>query len=576
MGMELIHTLTLGVGLLGVLAILASTVAPRLGVPILLVFLVVGMLAGENGPGGIAFSDYWLAHLLGSTALYAILFDGGLKTELDDFRVGLKPAALLATLGVGVTAGVTGAAAHYLLKLDWGSAFLLGAVVSSTDAAAVFGLLQTQRIGLNRRLKAVLEIESGGNDPMAVMLTVGLVTWLAHPSRMGTGEALLFFVEQLGGGALAGWLGGWALAWALTRVRLADSLYPLLALLGGLLIFGAAQFFAASGYLAAYLAGLQVARYKPGALRDVRRFLDGVAWMAQIGLFLILGLLVTPKELLGLALPALALAGVLVLVARPLAVMLSLSPFRLPIKEQVFVSWVGLRGAVPIVLATYPLLERLPSAKLIFNIAFFLVLVSLLLQGSTVRWAAQKLGLMLPEGESRVRRSEFDLPGQSDWEMLSYRVLEGTRPVGLRTKQLALPDASRVVCVVRKGQLLPYSDWGRLQVDDHITLLAKHTELEQFDHLFEAVSAEQVRQRDRFFGALHLTPDALVEDLCAVYGVALTARSPNETVAQAMLRMLPDAVPGDRLRLGALELTVREMDGKHITDVGLKFVEDPS
>jgi len=569
--MDAINALILAVGLLGALGIVATTVAPRLGVPILFIFLVVGMLAGEDGPGNIQFSNFWIANLAGSMALAVILFDGGLKTDVADFRVGLLPAGLLATVGVVVTAGLVALVAHWLLDLDWAIALLLGAVVSSTDAAAVFGTLHSQRVGLNHRLKAVLEIESGANDPMAVLLTVGLIEFIRSQGSYTVGMGLEFFALQLGGGALIGWGGGRLLALVLTRLKLPDPLVPLLAFFGAFLIFGAAASIEASGFLAAYLAGLTLAKQKPPALRGVLRFHDGIAWMAQVGLFLILGLLATPRELPALALPALALAAVLIFVARPVAVWLCLAPLRFPWREQVFISWVGLRGGVPIVLATYPLMAGTPSARIIFDVAFFLVLVSLLLQGGTVGLAARKLGLLTPQLRTRLSRTEFDLPGQSGWEIVTYRIAKGTQPVGRTVKQLGLADTSRVVCLIRNGELLPYSHWGKLKAKDRLALLSRPEEVPKFDSLFERPHVGDQRVRDEFLGVFHLAADAPTTEVLQAYGITPPPHVEGETLAETLRRHLPQPVEGDRMRISGMELTVRQLDGGRITEVGLRL-----
>lgn len=569
--MDAINTLILAVGLLGALGIVATTVAPRLGVPILLIFLIVGMLAGEDGPGNIAFSNFWLANLAGSMALAVILFDGGLKTDAADFRVGLVPAGLLATLGVLITAGLVAAVARWLLHLDWAIALLLGAVVSSTDAAAVFGTLHSQRVRLNHRLKSVLEIESGANDPMAVLLTLGLIEYIQSPADFGALHGLGFFALQLGGGVLIGWGGGRLLALVLARLKLPEPLFPLLAFFGALLIFGAAASIEASGFLATYLAGLTLAKHKPPALRAVLRFHDGIAWMAQVGLFLILGLLATPHELPALLWPALGLSAVLIFVARPLAVWLCLAPLRFPWREQAFVAWVGLRGGVPIVLATYPLLAGTPGARVIFDVAFFLVLMSLLLQGSTVGWAAKQLGLLQPQVRTRLSRSEFDLPGQSGWEVVTYRIAKGTQSVGRTVKQLGLADVSRVVCLIRDGQLLPYSKWGKLAASDRLALLARPEDIPKLDSLFERHKAIDLRVRDAFLGAFHLAADAPTAEVLSAYGAQSPASVEGETLAETLRRHLPQPVEGDRVRVGGIELTVRKLDGGRISEVGLRL-----
>ena len=383
--------------------------------------------------------------------------------------------------------------------------------------------------------------------------------------------AIQFFLLQMGGGALIGWLGGRLLALVLTRLRLPDPLIPLLAFFGAFLIFGAAASIEASGFLATYLAGLTLAKQKVHTMRLVLRFHDGIAWMAQVGLFLILGLLATPHELPALLWPALGISAVLIFIARPLAVWLCLEPLRFPWREQAFIAWVGLRGGVPIVLATYPLLAGTPSARVIFDVAFFLVLMSLLLQGSTVSYAAKKLGLLIPPLRSRVHRAEFDLPGQSGWEIVTYGIGKGTHPVGRGVKQLGLSDTSRVVCLIRNGRLLPYSEWGGLQAADRLVLLAKPEQIAAMDALFERPRGIDLKARDEYLGLFHLSAEAPTAEVLTTYGAVAPANTEGETLAQTLRRHLPQPVQGDRVRLAGVELTVRRLSGGTITEVGLRL-----
>ncbi|MDB5987619.1 MAG: potassium/proton antiporter [Nevskia sp.] len=569
--MEIANHLILVGGLLFIVSILASILSPRLGVPLLLVFLIVGMLAGEDGPGRIHFGDYHLANLAGTAALAVILFDGGMRTPLQNFRVGLRPALALATIGVLVTTGITGAFAAWVLHLSWIEGLLIGAIVGSTDAAAVFSLLHTNAVHLNQRVTSALEIESGTNDPMAVFLTLGLLQYMLAPLDYSWLEGVVLFVQQMGLGLLFGLGGGWLLTQLLNRLELSDSLYPLLALSGGMLIFGGTALLGGSGFLAAYLAGLMLGNRPLRAFASVRRFHDGIAWLAQIGMFLILGLLATPSRLVPLAIPALLVALVLIFAARPIAVALALAPFSFPWREQAYIAWVGLRGSVPMVLATFPLLAGIAHAQMFFDVAFFIVLVSLVLQGWSVAPVARLLDLQMPQTSARVRRIDLDLPGGAGHEIVSYRISSSSMLVGVKTKQLPIPDVSRLVSVARDGQLLPYRAWGALQAGDYVSLLAAQSELPLLDEVFSARHPTGSADEVRYFGEFAIDPQAHVDALVAAYGLPVPADAGNQTLADFIAVYLTRPVVGDRLRLGEMELIVRKMDGERIVGLGIRL-----
>jgi len=395
----------LGASALIFVSVLVGVFSKRAGFSFLLAFLVTGMLAGVDGPGGWEFNDYRLSFWVGNIALVIILLDGGLRTDYPTFRTGLKPALVLASLGVLLTAGFTAVAAVYLLSLSWTSALLLGAIVGSTDAAAVFSLLKTSGVQLNERVATTLEIESGMNDPMAVYLTLALIG-VATAASAGTAADFSFatvggsMLAQFGWGALLGIGIGRVFALVLPRIhRLEESggVIALLLAMGGLVTFALTTWVGGSGFLAVYLLGIVLNRRAPTIVKSALSALDGYAWLSQALMFVLLGLLVTPSEIEAFAWPALGVAAVLMFVARPLAVGLCLAPLRFKPKEIIYISWVGLRGAVPIVLAIFPFMANLPDARLIFNVAFVVVLASLLLQGSTIGWFAQRMGVMLPD-----------------------------------------------------------------------------------------------------------------------------------------------------------------------------------
>jgi cell volume regulation protein A len=569
--MELANHAILIAGVLFLISILATALTPRLGVPLLLVFLLVGLAAGEDGPGGIVFNDYRLANLAGTAALAVILFDGGLRTRIEDFRVGLRPALALATVGVLATTAIVGVVAAHLFKLSLAEGLLIGAIVGSTDAAAVFSLLHTSAVHLNQRITAALEIESGTNDPMAVFLTLGLIEYLRAPASYEFTDLLLFLLQQMGLGVTIGLLGGRLLTWTINRIDLGDSLYPLLTLFGGLLIFGLTATLGGSGFLAVYLAGLLLGNRSLRAFASIRRFHDGIAWLAQIGMFLILGLLATPTRVKGVAIPALLTAAVLILVARPIAVALALAPFRFPWREKTYLAWVGLRGSVPMVLATFPLIAGLRHAQLFFDVAFFIVLVSLVVQGWTVAPVARLLGLQMPKTSARVHRTDVDLPGTQGFEIVSYRVSNSSALVGRRPKTLPIEDVSRIVSVTRAGRLLPYKEWGLLQRGDYVSLLAAKTELPGLDAMFQAKKPTHDAAEQRYFGEFALDPAARVDDLVAAYNFEIPGDWGRMTLAAFVSTHLNKPVVGDRLRLGDAELVVRRMEGVMIAELGLRL-----
>ncbi|MFP4080237.1 MAG: potassium/proton antiporter [Ectothiorhodospira sp.] len=561
----------LGSGVL-LASVLASVVTRRLGVPLLLVFLLLGMLLGEEGPGGVQFRDVQMAHLFGSLALAIILFDGGMRTPVSSFRVGLRPALGLATLGVVITAGITGAFAAWWLGLSWLAGLLLGAIVGSTDAAAVFSLLHARGLALKQRVGATLEIESGSNDPMAIFLTLVLMELIVDGNAPMGVTVLWEFLRQIGLGAVLGLAGGTGLRWLINRLNMPQGLYPLAAMAGGLTLFGLTSVMGGSGFLAVYLAGLLLGNRPLQASQYISRFHDGIARLAQIGMFLMLGLLVTPSDLLPVAVDALPIAAVLILVARPLAVWLCLLPFNFPWREQVFVGWVGLRGAVPIILALFPLLAGIPQSATLFNIVFFLVLISLLVQGWTITPLARWLGLELPPTSQMVQRVELDIPGQQELELVGYRLAENSPVVREHWTGFTLPRSVRVVAHLRDKVLLDTLDMLDLRAGDYLYLLAPPQDLPALDRLFVAVAAPERLSDRRFFGAFVLNGGARMADLSMAYGLEVPPEALDLSLDEFIRRALnTQPVVGDRLRLNGVELVVREVSGDRIIRVGLKF-----
>ncbi len=563
------HAILIG-ALLVLLSILVSSLSARTGAPLLLVFLGAGMLAGEEGPGHILFSDYQTAYLVGTMALAVILFDGGMRTHTDTFRVGLWPALSLATVGVILTAGIVGAAAAWLLELDIKKGLLIGAIIGSTDAAAVFSVLGSQGMRLKQRVGATLEIESGCNDPMAVFLTLVLIEIVRAGDQWFGWSILWAFVWQFGLGGLAGIVGGRVLVWLLNRVSLTSGLYPLLAMAGGLVTYGTSTVFGGSGFLAIYLAGLILGDARVRAQGNILKVHDGLAWLSQITLFLMLGLLVTPSALVPTAVDALMVAIVLMVVARPLAVWLSLLPFGFPKREQIFISWVGLRGAVPIVLALFPALAGLPESSIYFNVAFFVVLTSLVVQGWTVAPLAQALRLKLPQEHAPYYSEFVEVPGQAGLRLLGYRVTELSEAIGRGVNQLPLPSGVRIVAAFRDGKALDAIGHMEIAAGDLLYVITGDEHMVLLDHLFVPANDAEESEQQRVFGTFTLDGDAPLGEIADIYGVEVPDPAKSQTLAWYIDRQFHRRpVVGDFVRIGGMNLVVREIKGRDITKVGI-------
>ena len=422
--MESMNLMFLIFAFLFFISIVATRLSAHLGMPLLLVFLGVGMLAGEEGIGGIQFSNFLAANMVGQLALAIILLDGGLRTSTASFRISLKPAVVLASWGVLATVLVLGAFATYFFDVNWRLGFLMAAIVGSTDAAAVFSLLRSSGVRLNSRILSTLELESGANDPMAIFLVTATITMLNQPENAGALSFIVMLLQQLLLGLLFGWGAGKGLAWLLQRIILAEGLYALLIASGGLMLFAFTNLFGGSGFLAVYLAGILIGNSRSRANEHLLNVMDGLAWLAQASMFLVLGLLVTPSRLFEQGFDAIVIAGCLILVARPLAVFSSLIWFPYSKREMAYISWVGLRGAVPITLAMMPLMEGIPNSRLIFDVIFSVVIVSLLIQGTTIGFMARKLKVVLPPQPEPLFSDEIWLTEKLTLQLQSFRVAE--------------------------------------------------------------------------------------------------------------------------------------------------------
>lgn len=480
--MFLVDQLILLGGVLLLIGIVSSKFSVRLGLPVLVLFLAIGMLAGEDGPGGIEFDNFVTAHAIGTLALAVILFDGGLQTRRSALTHAWKPSVLLATVGVLVTAAIAGAAASVILGVPPLSGLLLGSIVASTDAAAVFSVLRAQGFQLRERVAATLEIESGSNDPMAIFLTIGLVEVLSARMTLGP-ELLLLFITQMGVGAVVGVGSGWLAVHVINRINLnAPGLYPVLAGACGFVAFGAAAILGGSGFLSIYLAGVVLGNTRTVFQRGTFLFIDGLAWMGQITMFVVLGLLSTPTEILPVAGQGIVIAAVLILVARPLATLPLLWPFGFSWREQALIAWVGLKGAVPIILATFPLLFGLEDARLIFNVVFFVVLVSAILQGSTLAFFATKLGLREEKAPAPAVSLELMALRNVNADVVDYTIPSDSRLVGTAVRDLRLPDGAVLAMIARGDQLIAPRGGTELRSGDHLFVIARSDVRQMLDH----------------------------------------------------------------------------------------------
>jgi cell volume regulation protein A len=549
--------------------ILSSLLALRFGAPLLLVFLAVGMLAGDSGPGQLQFDDVRTTYLVGSVALALILFDGGLRTRFASIRTVLAPSVVLATAGVLLTALITAPFAKFALDLNWTESLLVGAVVASTDAAAVFLLVHTQGLRLRPRVGATLEAESGTNDPFAIFLTLMLVEYISVGSS-SPGHVLMEFVLEAALGAVVGVIGGRLVVIALNKVALPQGLHAPFVTTAALVIFGGSQMMHASGFLAVYLAGIIIGNRPTRAHNSVVAFLDAATWLAQIVMFVLLGLLVSPIRLGTSVLPAVAVAFVLMLVARPIAVFVCLWPFRFNWREKIFIAWTGLRGAVAIFLASIPMLVGLSKAYLYFDVAFVVVIISLLLQGWTLGVAARRLHVALPRGERGPRRVELDLPGQLEQELVGYPV----RPKSLYFRRGLIPSWSKPTLVIRNQQILTPSEADPVAPGDYIYLLAPPERAQALDRFF--VDMQPGAAPDpHLLGDFMVSGDHTLSELADIYGVKVDEHEARLTLADYFDVHL-DRAPkeGATLPLDSIVLVARNLSGGRVNVVGLRLPED--
>ena len=468
--MESLTLYLIAIPALLILSVVASKGAGRFGIPALSMFLLIGMVVGREGPGGVPFSNYVLAQTLGIIALIQILHSGGLSTRLEDVRAVRWSALVLSTCGVVIATAMIGAFSVRFLHLDWLHGLLLGAAIASTDVAAVFTILRSRNVSLQGRIRPLLELESALNDPMTVFLSVGLLGLILHPDAASPARLIPMFFQQMIVGTLVGIGAGHATRWSINWIKLEfEGLYPVLSVALVVLTYGATQAIGGSGFLAVYVSGIVLGNANYVHKRSLTVFHDGLAWLMQIVMFLTMGLLVLPSELSRMAVSGIVLAAFLVFVARPVSVLLCLTPFRFSVREQLMVSWAGLRGAVPIVVATYPLLAGASGAKTIFNLVFFVVFISVLLQGTTIPIVSKWLRVASPLVKPFQYPIEYNPTADLKNELVEIPVSTGSPVAGRSLVEIKLPTGALIV-LIRRGDET-FVPRGSTQIDAGDTLL---------------------------------------------------------------------------------------------------------
>ena len=569
--MDSLNTFFLIIALLLFISVIASRISSRFGMPLLLVFLIVGMLAGDEGLGGIKFDNFAFANMVGQLALAIILLDGGLRTKFNSFRIALKPAAVLASWGVFATVALLGVFTTFFLGIDWKLGVLMAAIVGSTDAAAVFSLLRSSGVRLNSRISATLELESGCNDPMAILLVSAFIGLIMNPAGTDSASMLTLLATQLGLGLFSGYAAGKLLAKILERISLAEGLYAILIASGGLLVFAVTNLLGGSGFLAVYLAGVFIGNSRSSSTEHVLNVMDGLAWLAQASMFLVLGLLVSPARLIETGPKAVVIAAFLIFAARPLAVWTSLKFFSYRSREVAYISWVGLRGAVPITLAITPVMMDVPGSLMLFDVAFAVVILSLLIQGATIPFFARLLKVDLPPKPEPLSQREIWLADKLAVSLQSFKVeansdAEDSHPSAMTRDRFS---DGRIFALLRNGENIAVLPSTKMKAGDIVWFILD----EQLGDDFAQQFAGNNHGEQTFFGAFNLNPEAIVGDLAEAYGLPVDEHERNLRLDELFRRRFGDMpVAGDRIDLNGFKITVKELDNKaQIRQLGLKI-----
>jgi cell volume regulation protein A len=472
--------LLLAIGLLLLISVFASKTSSKYGIPILLIFIVVGMLSGSEGPGGIHFNNPALTHILGTISLVFILFSGGLSTHLGTVEPVWKEGITLALPGVLLSTLIMGAMIHFALGWGWLNSALLAATMSSTDASAVFGILKTQKLQLKKRIQAVIELESGSNDPMAVFLTLSLIKIILYPKDFALTEVLMDFFIQMSLGGLAGWFLGKGLARLINWLDLElEGLYPVLTIAGVLCIYSLTEYCGGNGFLSVYVAGLAMGGEKYFSKKTLSVFHDGLAWLMQVAMFLTLGLLVYPSKIPPLMGEGIFATIALLFFARPLSTYLCLKCFRYNLREILYVSWGGLRGAVPIILATYLLVSGVPQASTLFNVVFFVVVASMLIQGTSLGLMARLLRVQ----ETFKPKRQIPLKSRNPHrDFVEFEIGKNSPLLGKTVLEINFPMPFLVVLIHRQEKdFIPRGN-TEIELYDRLVCLVDSDSLQEFEH----------------------------------------------------------------------------------------------